>query len=110
MKPPQELDILFEQFLQELASDYREQAYEFKAFTRARKIRSVDQLLQVILLYCGLDLSLRGCAGQLSAHQGYVSDTAIKKDWWRVCHGSSRCCRVSLGWGRWFSAGIYGLL
>jgi hypothetical protein len=110
MKPPQELDILFEQFLQELPSDYREQAYEFKAFTRARKIRSVDQLLQVILLYCGLDLSLRGCAGQIAQSQGYVSDTAVKKGWRRVCRGSSRCWPVSLGWGRLFSAGIYGLL
>ena len=110
MKPPPELNILFDEFLQVLPSDYREQAYEFKAFARARKIRSVEQLLQVVLLYGGLDLSLRGCAGQLSQHQGYVSDTAIKKDWRRVCHGSSRCWRVSLGWRRWFSAGIYGLL
>ena len=110
MKPPQELDILFDQFLQELPSDYREQAYEFKAFTRARKIRAVDQLVPVILRYCGLDLSRRGGAGQLSAHPGYVSDTAIKKDGRRVCPGSRRCWRVSLGWRRWFRAGIYGLL
>ena len=66
MRPPQPLDNLFDQFLQELPPDYREQAYEFKAFTRVRKIRSVDQLLQLVLLYCGLDLSLRGCAGQIA--------------------------------------------
>ena len=107
MKPPHELDILFEQFLQALPSDYRDQAYEFKAFTRARKIRSVDQLLQVILLYCGLDLSLRGCAGQLSQHQGYVSDTAVKKDWRRAYRGSRRCWLGCLGYTRWRPMGIY---
>ena len=87
MTLPHQLDKLFEAFLQELPPDYREQAYDFKAFTRGRKIGSVDQLLQVVLLYCGVDLSLRSCAGQLSQHQGYVSDTAIKKDWRPVCRG-----------------------
>lgn len=54
-------------------------AYEFKAFARARKIRSPMQLLQVVMLYCGLDLSLRSCAGEIAQLQGYLSDTAVKK-------------------------------
>lgn len=70
----------FEAFLQALPSDYHQQAYDFKAFTRARKIKSPLQLLQVVMLYCGLDLSLRSCAGEVAQLQGYLSDTALKKD------------------------------
>jgi hypothetical protein len=91
MKPPREIDILFDEFVQELPSDYQPLAYEFRAFTRARKVRSVAQLLPLVLLYCGLDLSLRSCAGQVAQLQGYLSDTAVKKDCRRVCRGSRRC-------------------
>ncbi len=62
MKQPQTLDSRFEQFMQALPADYQQQAYEFKAFTRSRKIQSPLQLLQLVMLYCGLDLSLRSCA------------------------------------------------
>ena len=79
MQLPQHTHILFEEFIQELPSDYRELAYGFKAFTRARKIRSPLQLLQLVMLYCGLDLSLRSCAGEIAMMQGYSSDTAVKK-------------------------------
>ncbi len=78
MQLPQHTHILFEEFIQELPSDYRELAYEFKAFTRARKIRSPLQLLQLVMLYCGMDPSLRGCAGEIALMQGYLSDTAVK--------------------------------
>ena len=80
MTPPHTIDILFDEFVQELPADYQQQAYAFKAFARARKIRSVPQLLQLVLLYCGLDLSLRSCAAQVAQLQGYLSDTAVKKD------------------------------
>jgi len=79
MKLPPSLDSRFETFVQALPEDYQQQAYEFKAFTRARKIRSPLQLLQVVMLYCGLDLSLRNCAGEVAQLQGYLSDTAVKK-------------------------------
>jgi len=79
MQLPQHTHILFEEFVQELPSNYRELAYEFKAFTRARKIISPLQLLQLVMLYCGLDLSLRSCAGEIAMMQGYLSDTAVKK-------------------------------
>jgi len=53
-------DIAFEEFLKELPADYySEMAYEFKAFTRSRKIKTPAQLLQVVMLYCGLDYVLR---------------------------------------------------
>ncbi|WP_245395275.1 hypothetical protein [methane-oxidizing endosymbiont of Gigantopelta aegis] len=37
-KQPHPIDTRFEQFVQELPADYQQQAYEFKAFARARKI------------------------------------------------------------------------
>jgi hypothetical protein len=91
MKPSQQnINTAFEEFLQELPADYQEMAYEFKAFCRARKIKSVFQLLQLVMLYSGLDFSLRSCAGQFSKMQGYLSDTAVKKDSQLVCLGLKR--------------------
>lgn len=101
MKTPPDLEILFDEFVQELPADYQHLAYEFKAFTRSRKIRSVEQLLQLVLLYCGLDLSLRSCAAQVAQLQGYLSDTAVKKDCTPVYRGSRRYwwrCSVSVRW------------
>lgn len=66
MKLPPLLDTRFVQFLQVLPADYHEQAYAFKAFARPRKIKSPLQLLQLVLAYCGLDLSLRSCAGEVA--------------------------------------------
>ena len=80
MTQPQTLNSRFEQFIQALPADYQQQAYEFKAFTRGRKIQSPLQLLQLVMLYCGLDLSLRSCAAEVAQFQGYLSDTAVKKD------------------------------
>ena len=72
-------DTLFDDFLQELPTDFQEQAYELQAFARARKIRSPLQLLPLVLLYCGHDLSLRDCAGKIAKCQGYLSDMAVTK-------------------------------
>lgn len=79
MMQPQLTDTLFDDFLQELPADFQEQAYGLQAFARARKIRSPLQLLQLVLLYCGLDLSLRNCAGEIAKLQGYLSDRAVTK-------------------------------
>jgi hypothetical protein len=88
MKPShQTLENSFEAFVQELPADYQEMAYEFKAFCRARKVKSVFQLLQLVMLYCGLDFSLRSCAGQFSQMEGYLSDMGVKKDLRLVCRG-----------------------
>lgn len=46
MKLPPKLDTHFEAFLQALPADYHQMAYEFKAFERARKVKSPLQLLQ----------------------------------------------------------------
>jgi hypothetical protein len=67
MSPPlTNTDTAFERFLQELPEDYWELALEFKAFSRARKIKSPAQLLQVVLCYCGLDQALRETAGNVT--------------------------------------------
>ena len=92
MKPSHQIiNTAFAEFVQELPADYQEMAYEFKAFCRVRKVKSVFQLLQLVMSYCGLDFSLRSCAGQFSYMQGYLSDTAVKKDLPLVCHGLKRC-------------------
>jgi hypothetical protein len=63
-------NITFEEFLKELPADYHEMAYEFQAFTRGRKIKTPAQLLQVVMLYCGLDTVLRETAGVFTLHWG----------------------------------------
>ncbi len=98
MQLPPSLDSSFEQFVQALPADYQQQAYDFKAFTRARKIRSPLQLLQLVMLYCGLDLSLRSCAGEVAQLQGYLSDTAVKK---RLA--------ACVPWVKSLLAGVFGL-
>ena len=64
-------------FVQELPQDYGEPAIEFKAFSRARKIKSPAQLLQVVLCYGGIDQVLREVAGNITLLAERISDTAI---------------------------------
>jgi DDE family transposase len=73
------IDTAFEHFLQELPEDYWDLAIEFKAFSRARKIKSPAQLLPVVLGYCGLDQALRETAGNVTLLAERISDTAIHK-------------------------------
>jgi hypothetical protein len=73
------VDATFERFLQELPADFRELAFEFKAFTRSRKIKTPEQLLQVVMNYCGIDLVLRETAGNFTLLEERISDTAIQK-------------------------------
>lgn len=87
MQSPQHLNTCFETFVQALPADYVDQAYPFKAFARACKVKSPRQLLELVMLYCGLDFSLRSCAGEVAQFQGYLSDTAVKKDYQPVCPG-----------------------
>ena len=72
-------DTTFESFLQELPEDFRELAIEFKAFTRSRKIKTPEQLLQVVLNYCGIDQVLRETAGNFTLLEERITDTAIQK-------------------------------
>ena len=63
---PQPIDLAFEDFLKELPPESVEMAYEFKAFARPRKLKTPAQLLQVVMLYCGLDQALRTTAGSFT--------------------------------------------
>jgi hypothetical protein len=62
--PPKSPEIAFAEFIKELPEDYHELAYEFKAFARARKIKSPAQLMQVVMQYSGIDLVLRETAAR----------------------------------------------
>jgi hypothetical protein len=77
--PPKSPDITFEEFLKELPDEYHEMAYDFKAFTGSRKIKTPAQLLQVVMLYCGLDNVLRETAGVFTLHEERITDTAVHK-------------------------------
>lgn len=56
--PLGDVDTPFKRFLQELPEDFRELAIEFKAFSRSRKIKTPEQLLRVVLSYCGRNRSV----------------------------------------------------
>ena len=71
------LDTTFESFLQELPENDRELAIEFKAFCRSRKIKTPEQLMQVVMGYCGIDEVLREIAGNFTLLEERISDTAI---------------------------------
>lgn len=77
--PSTTIDIAFETFLQELPQDYWDLAYEFKAFCRARKIKTPAELMRVVMSYCGLDQVLREAAGTFTLLNESISDTAIHK-------------------------------
>ncbi len=77
--PFENLDTTFEQLLQELPPDYRELAIEFKAFARSRKIKTPEQLLQVVMSDGGLDAVLRETAGIFTLLEERISDTAIHR-------------------------------
>jgi hypothetical protein len=50
---------------------------EFKAFCRSRKIKTPEQLMQVVMNYCGMDAVLRDTAGHFTLLEERISDTAI---------------------------------
>jgi Transposase DDE domain len=52
-------------------------AREFKAFVRAKKVKTPAQLLRVVFLYCGLDKSLREVAGTFTALYESMTDQAV---------------------------------
>jgi hypothetical protein len=76
-QPSQDLDTLFEELLQDLPPETAQMAREFKAFTRSRKIKTPVQLLRVVLLYCGLDKSLREVAGHVTLLVERITDTSV---------------------------------
>src|SRR5499425_20431 len=70
-------DTLFEALLQDLPPEMAHMAREFKAFVRAKKVKTPEQLLRVVFLYCGLDKSLREVAGTFTALYEAITDQSV---------------------------------
>jgi hypothetical protein len=77
--PFESMDTTFEQLLQELPPDYRELAIQFKAFCRSRKIKTPEQLLQVVMNDFGINAARRETAGIFTLLEERISDTAIPR-------------------------------
>jgi hypothetical protein len=63
--------------LQDLPLETAQLAREFKAFVRAKKVKTPEQLLRLVLLYCGLDKSLREVAGSFTVLYASITDQAV---------------------------------
>jgi hypothetical protein len=70
-------DTLFEELLQDLPPETAQMAREFKAFVRAKKVKTPEHLLRMVFLYCGLDKSLREVAGTFTALYESITDQAV---------------------------------
>src|SRR5215468_6841598 len=70
-------DTLFEELLQDLPAESVQMARAFKAFVRAKKVKTPAQLLRMVFLYCGLDKPLREVAGTLTALYEAITDQAV---------------------------------
>jgi hypothetical protein len=75
--PPPDPDTLFEDLLQDLPPETTAMAREFKAFVRAKKVKTPQQLLRVVFLYCGLDKSLRATAADFTLLYESITDSSI---------------------------------
>jgi Transposase DDE domain len=75
--PPVDPDTLFEDLLQDFPPETTAMAREFKAFVRAKKVKTPQQLLRVVLLYCGLDKSLRETAADFTLLYESITDSSI---------------------------------
>jgi len=75
--PPADPDTLFAALLQDLPPETTAMAREFKAFVRAKKVKTPQQLLQVVFLYCGVDKSLRETAADFTLLYESITDSSI---------------------------------
>jgi DDE family transposase len=64
--PSPDPNTIFAELRQDLPPDTADLAREFKAFTRARKIETPEQLLRLVLLFAALDYSEREVAANLT--------------------------------------------
>lgn len=64
-KPSPDPDTIFAELLKDLPEEIERLARDFKAFTRARKIKTVAELMRIVLLFAGLDQSEREIAANL---------------------------------------------
>ena len=82
--PLTDADTLFEELLQDLPPETVQLAREFKAFVRAKKVKTPEHLLRLVLLYCGLDKPLREAAGTFTVLYESITDQSVA-DRLRAC-------------------------
>ena len=70
-------DTLFEELLQDLPAESVQMARAFKAFVRAKKVKTPAQLFRMVFLYCGLDKPLREVAGTFTALYESITDQSV---------------------------------
>src|SRR5215510_1943757 len=75
--PLTDADTLFEELLQDLPPETVPLARAFKAFVRAKKVKTPAQLLRLVLLYCGLDKPLREAAGTFTVLYESITDQSV---------------------------------
>ena len=75
--PLTDADTLFEPLLQDVPPETIPLAREFKAFARAKKVKTPEQLLRLVLLYCGLDKPLREGAGTFTVLYESITDQSV---------------------------------
>jgi hypothetical protein len=75
--PLTDADTLFEELLQDLPPETEQMARDFQAFVRAKKVKTPMQLLRMVLLYCGLDKTLREVAGTWTALYEPITDQSV---------------------------------
>lgn len=75
--PLTDADTLFEELLQDLPPETEQMARDFKAFVRAKKVKTPTQLVRMVLLYCGLDKTLREVAGTWTALYEPITDQSV---------------------------------
>jgi hypothetical protein len=76
-QPAQDVDILCEDLWQDLPPETVQTACEFKAFTRARQVKTPVPWLRLVLLNCGLDKTLREVAGHFSVLEERLTDRSV---------------------------------
>ncbi len=84
--PLHDPDTLFAELLQDLPPEVADLAREHKAFVRAKKVKTPEELLRLVLLYCGLDQPLRTVAGTFTALYEPITDQSVAERL-RACGG-----------------------
>src|SRR5262245_9267141 len=93
--PSPDPNTIFAGLLQDLPPETVDLAREFKAFARARKIKTVAELLRAVLLYAGLDHSEREVAANMTLVNPAIrtiSDEAVSKRLRAASPGWRLCC------------------
>ena len=75
--PPPDPATLFEDVWHDLPPETTAMAREFKACVRAKKVKTPQQLLRLVFLYCGLDKSLRETAADFTLLYETITDSSI---------------------------------